>query len=360
MVDLKTINRIAKNFKIDSECVSFSELQSGHINDTYLISTSTNKKFVLQKINTTVFKNVIAVINNKQILSDYFKSITTSLNYQFVVFIETNSNSIVYIDPNNSYWNLMIYIPNSHTFDVAQNTEMVFEAGKLYGDFLLQTSDVLTTDFKETILDFHSMPMRLGQFDTALENTKIDIKLINELLNIVFSYREEMCIISQLKAENKMPLRVTHNDTKLSNILFDKNGKGLAVIDLDTIMPGIVHFDFGDSIRSICSTAKEDEQNLDLVEINLDFYEAYCKGYSIYTKTVLSELEITYLPLSIKTMIYIMGLRFLTDYLNGNIYYKVNHPKQNLDRAKNQFKLLKSVDSNHKQIQEITSLYFAK
>ena len=125
-------------------------------------------------------------------------------------------------------------------------------------------------------------------------------------------------------------------------------------------MPGIVHFDFGDSIRSICSTAKEDEQNLDLVEINLDFYEAYCKGYSIYTKTVLSELEIKYLPLSIKTMIYIMGLRFLTDYLNGNIYYKVNHPEQNLDRAKNQFKLLKSVDSNHKQIQEITSLYFAK
>lgn len=360
MVDLYNINRILENFKINSKCVSFSELQSGHINDTYLISTSSNKQFILQKTNTNVFKNVIAIFNNKQILSDYFKSRTTSLNYKFVRFIETHSKTIVYIDENNHYWSIMSYIPDSQTFDVAKNTEVVFEAGKLYGDFLLQTSTIPTINFEETIVDFHSMPLRLFQFDTALKKTKIDVRPLKKILNNVSSFREEMSVISKLKKENKLPIRVTHNDTKLSNILFSKNGKGIAVIDLDTLMLGIVNFDFGDSVRSICSTAKEDEKNLNLVEINLDFYEAFCEGYSIYTKTILSKLEIKYLPLAIKTMIYIMGLRFLTDYLNENIYYKIKYPEHNLDRAKNQFKLLDSVNSNYNQIKDITNNYFTK
>lgn len=358
MVNLNVINRVLDNFKINSKCISFSELESGHINDTFLICTSTNKQFVLQKTNTNVFKNVIEIVNNKQILSDYFKSRTSSLNYEFIKFIETKSNTIVYVDENNNYWNLMFYIPNSQTFDVAQNPEMVFEAGKLYGDFLLQTSAIPTINFKETIVDFHSMPFRLSQYDTAFKNTKIDIKPLQELINIVLSFRDEMSIISLLKEENKIPIRVTHNDTKLSNILFN-NKKGIAVIDLDTVMPGIVIFDFGDSVRSICSTAKEDEQDLDLVEINLEFYEAFCKGYSIHTKTILNDFEIKFLPLAVKTMIFIMGLRFLTDYLNKDIYYKIKYPEHNLDRAKNQFKLLKSVDSNYNKIKDITNNYFA-
>ena len=138
-------------------------------------------------------------------------------------------------------------------------------------------------------------------------------------------------------------MRVTHNDTKISNVLFNKKGKGLCLIDLDTVMPGIVHYDFGDAIRTSCNSAAEDEANLDLVEFNEEYYKAFTKGFMKKMKNSLTPVELKYLPLGAKTMIFIIGLRFLTDYLNGNIYYKTKYPEHNLDRAKNQFKLLKSL-----------------
>ncbi|HUH27925.1 phosphotransferase, partial [Gelidibacter sp.] len=137
--------------------------------------------------------------------------------------------------------------------------------------------------------------------------------------------------------------RVTHNDTKISNVLFNKRDKGLCLIDLDTVMPGIVHYDFGDAIRTICNTAAEDEANLDLVEFNVDYYNAYTKGFLKKMEKYLTPIELKYLPLGAKTMIFIIGLRFLTDYLNGDIYFKTKYADHNLDRAKNQFKLLQSL-----------------
>jgi len=146
-------------------------------------------------------------------------------------------------------------------------------------------------------------------------------------------------------------LRVTHNDTKISNALFDLNKKGLCVIDTDTVMPGIVHYDFGDAIRTICNTAAEDEKNLELVNFNLQYYKAYVKGFLEKTNASLSFLEIKYLPLGAKTMVFIMALRFLTDFLNEDIYYKTEYPDHNLDRSKNQFKLIESLSGQFKEME---------
>ena len=154
----------------------------------------------------------------------------------------------------------------------------------------------------------------------------------------------------KLKESGEIKLRVTHNDTKISNVLFNKKNKGLCVIDTDTVMPGIVHYDFGDAIRTICNSAAEDETNLDLVTFNTDYYKAYTKGFLKKMKSSLSPLELKYLPLGAKTMIFIMALRFLTDFLNGDVYYKIKYPAHNIDRAKNQFKLLESLND---QINEI-------
>ncbi len=360
MVNLNTINTILKNFKVNSECFRFTEFQSGHINDTYLVATNDNSQYVLQRINTNVFKNIDSVIKNKKLLNTYFNKRIDSLNYDFVNFIETYNNSIAFKDESGNYWNLMTFIEDSKTFDVADNKDIVFEAGKLYGDFVKQTSQIDAQSFSETIEDFHSVPSRFLKFEDALKTTKVSITEIEDILNYILESKNEMCKLSKLIEAKTIPLRLTHNDTKLSNILFNSNNKGLAVIDLDTVMPGIIHFDFGDSIRSICSTAKEDEQDLSLVTINLEFYKSFCDGYSIYTKDILSEVEIKYLPLAVKTMIFIMGLRFFTDYLNGNIYYKVSYQNHNLIRAKNQFALLKDVSDKFDQITDITNNYFSK
>ena len=162
-------------------------------------------------------------------------------------------------------------------------------------------------------------------------------------IELVWSLRDEMHIIQNLKESGEIKLRVTHNDTKISNVLFDANNKGLCVIDTDTVMPGVVHYDFGDAIRTICNSAAEDETDLDKVNFNLEYYNAYTKGFLEEVASALSPTELKYLPLGAKTMIFIMALRFLTDFLNGDTYYKTKYPEHNLDRAKNQFKLIESM-----------------
>ncbi len=358
MVNMNDLKHICKQFKIESEVTSVSELNSGFINDTYLVKTSSGSKYVLQRISTVVFKDVENVIENKVLVSEHLSK--SKSDYKVVRFIKTLSEAAYFKGKDSSYWNLMIYISDSVTHDVATNTLLVEEAGKLYGDFIIQAADLDMDKLVETLPDFHSIPWRYKQFDEALKNAKEETKTkAKDDIEFVIKCREEMHELSQLKDNNEFPIRVTHNDAKLGNILFDKNDKGLAVIDLDTVMPGIVAFDFGDSIRSICTTTAEDDTNLEATRINLDFYEAFCKGFAETTKHILTSTEIKYLPLGAKTITFIMGLRILTDYLNGNIYYKVDYDTHNLVRAKNQFKLVKSIQENYKTMQQITEKVFA-
>lgn len=354
---------VFKQFEHTGEFQSYEELASGHINDTYLIVTTEKTFFVLQRINEGVFKDVPGLISNKVNVS---KHLQEKLNYlsdaelkrRVLSFVNTIEGKYYYYDTDGNYWNMMIYIGDSLTFETVNNEEIAYEGGKLFGEFLNLTSDFDATKLTEVIPNFHNMSFRYLQFEDALKNALPErIQKAKMYIQLVANLKEEMHILQNLKDSGEIKLRVTHNDTKISNALFDLNKKGLCVIDTDTVMPGIVHYDFGDAIRTICNTAAEDEKNIDLVNFNLDYYRAYVKGFLEKTNSSLSLIEIKYLPLGAKTMIFIMALRFLTDFLNGDIYYKTEYPEHNFDRAKNQFKLIESLSEKYKEM-EVSNMVF--
>ncbi|GGG46175.1 phosphotransferase enzyme family protein [Bizionia arctica] len=353
---METLKHISEQFKIEHAILNIQVLASGHINDTYLVTCRDNSHYVLQKINSQVFTNLNEIILNKVVVSNHLKNIfdNSELNYQVAGFIKSKSDDY-FIEAYNGCWTLMEYIPNSKTIARAENAKQVFEAGKLFGNFIISTSSLEINSVSETLPKFHSVPFRFFQFEEALKKAKASRKTkAQELISFVLELQMEMFQLSELKENNSFPIRITHNDAKLSNILFDTDDNGLAVIDLDTVMPGIVHFDFGDSIRSICSNTVEDSDDYENTTLNLKYYEAYCKGFASETSNLLTLEEILYLPLGVKTLIYIMGLRFLTDYLNNDVYYKTGHSDHNLVRAKNQMTLLKSVIHNFDEIKSLT------
>lgn len=337
---------------------TFEELSSGHINDTYLLTTQSGKQFILQRINEGVFKDVPGLIANKVSVSKHLQKklkhlSEAELKRRVLTFIGTKKGIFYYQDKDGNFWNVMVYIEGSLTFETVKNEEIAYEGGKLFGEFLNLTSDFDAKKLIEVIPNFHNMAFRYAQFDTALkEASEQRIEQAQTLIQKVQDLKAEMHILQNLKDTKKIKLRVTHNDTKISNALFDQNKKGLCVIDTDTVMPGIIHYDFGDAIRTICNTAAEDEQNLDLVNFNLEFYKAYVKGFLEKTNSSLSTLEIKYLPLGAKTMTFIMALRFLTDFLNDDVYYKTEYPEHNLDRSRNQFKLIESLSEQFKEMED--------
>ena len=310
----------------------------------------------MQRINHGVFKDVPGLIENKVVVSRHMQEKLKGLpkkkqKRRVLAFAKTKEGASYFQGEEGNYWNLMYDIDKSVTFETVDNEEIAYEGGRLIGQFLTLTSDFDASKLMEVIPKFHDMSFRYQQFEDALDGaSKERLEEANSYIEKVAHLKEEMHILQKLKESGEIKLRVTHNDTKISNVLFNKKNKGLCVIDTDTVMPGIVHYDFGDAIRTICNSAAEDETNLDLVTFNTDYYKAYTKGFLKKMKSSLSPLELKYLPLGAKTMIFIMALRFLTDFLNGDVYYKIKYPAHNIDRAKNQFKLL---DSLNDQINEI-------
>lgn len=342
------LRSIFDEFEHQHSFKSYSELNSGHINDTFLVKTDGEIHYILQRINHTIFKDVPRLVNNKVLISKHLKSNFVNiseekLSNKVLSFVKAKNTNFFYHKENGNYWNLMVFIDDSVTYEIVKNKEIAFEAGKLLGDFLNRTADFSSSQLMEVIPDFHNMYFRFEQYNTALKNALQErLKKASKYINTIAFLKEEMLVLQDLKETSKIPTRVTHNDTKISNSLFDTDNKGICMIDTDTVMPGIIHYDFGDAIRTICNTAAEDEKDLSKVEFNLAYYNAYKKGFLEKTEGSLSETELKYLPLAAKTMIFIMALRFLTDYLNNDIYYKTTYAEHNLDRAKNQFKLIES------------------
>ncbi|MDY7396051.1 aminoglycoside phosphotransferase family protein [Aureibaculum sp. 2210JD6-5] len=348
----KEIAYLFNQFDHGSEFESYSELNSGHINDTYLVKTAQKPYYILQRINHNVFKDVPGLIANKVNVSRHISEKLSHLSEdarmrKVLSFINAKNGEFYYIDKDGNYWNMMVFIDESQTFETVTKKEIAYEGGKLFGHFLNLASDFDASKLTEVIPNFHSMTFRFSQFEDALRIASPNrLDQAKECIEKAEELREEMLILQHLKDEGKIKLRVTHNDTKISNALFDKNNKGLCVIDTDTVMPGIIHYDFGDAIRTICNTAAEDEKNLALVNFNIEYYHAYVKGFLEEIGSSLTPLEKKYLPLGAKTMIFIMALRFLTDFLNNDVYYKTEYPEHNLNRAKNQFKLIESFEKH--------------
>ena len=358
----ETIKSIFNQFEHKSNYVSHSELNSGHINDTFLVKTDGEKNYILQRINNNIFKDVPGLVNNKVLISNHIKNKFTNLSEnelskKVLSFVKTKHDAFYYYKENRDFWNVMVFIDASITHEIVKHEEIAYEGGKLLGEFLNQTSDFDSTQLIDVIPNFHDMSFRYKQYASSLLSaSNRRLQKAAKYTKLVADLKDEMHILQRLKETGKIPLRVTHNDTKISNSLFDKNNKGVCMIDTDTVMPGIIHYDFGDAVRTICNNTAEDETDLTKVEFNLNYYKAYEKGFLEQTKDALSETELKHLPLAAKTMIFIMGIRFLTDYLNNDIYYKISYSDHNLDRAKNQFKLLENFSKNGNEVIIIDSL----
>ncbi|TMM32011.1 aminoglycoside phosphotransferase family protein [Polaribacter aestuariivivens] len=341
------LQNIFEQFNVSEKFTDFQIFYSGHINNTYLILTKEKLNYVLQKINGNVFKKAKEVIENKVKVTSFLQN----SNYKTLEYIKSKNGNFYIKDLENNYWNLCYYIKNSQTFTQVTSFKISFEAGKITGGFLTKMRD-----FEETLVDilpkFHNMSFRFLQFEEALKNASSKREeTALEWINFCISKKEEMTILDKAILNKEIPLRVIHSDTKISNILFDKNEKAICLIDLDTVMKGVLHFDYGDALRTICNTAKEDEKNSKLINFNFNYFKNYTKGFLESTGNQLTKNELKYLSISPKIITFIMGLRFLTDYLNNDVYYKTEYKEHNLIRAKNQFILVNKILENQEKIE---------
>jgi thiamine kinase-like enzyme len=264
--------------------------------------------------------------------------------------VKAKDGTFFYEDTEGGLWNLSVFIEDSITYLKAKNAQISFEAGKITGEFLELTKDIDITKITTILKNFHSVTIRYKQFKKALQSASKDkINQSHELINFIEDHINEMLEIDKAIEQHKLPLRLTHNDTKVSNILFSKNDKALCLIDTDTVMPGVLHFDYGDAIRTLCNAANEDEIETSKIKFNFEFFKSYTEGFFQECKSI-SIQEIKLLPISIKILPFIMGLRFLADYLNNDIYFKTKHKNHNFDRAINQFTFVEEIASQFPKI----------
>ena len=342
---------ILKQFAIDEDMVSAVPFGNGHINDTLKVTNSKGEiKYILQRINHHIFTNVDMLQNNIFTVTSHIRKKLVARGEQDVdrkvlTFIPAKDGKLYHFD-GDSYWRVCLFIPRSKSFEEV-TPQLSYEAGKAFGDFQTMLSDLPADALGETIPNFHNMEFRLKQFRDAVEaNAAGRLEEVKDLVGEIEKRAKDMCIQEELYREGKLKKRTNHCDTKVNNIMFDEEGKVLCVIDLDTVMPGFVLSDIGDFIRTGANTGAEDDENLDNVEVNLEIFEAYTRGYMETAKAFLTPQEIKLLPYGGRLLTYMQTVRFLTDYINGDTYYKIHSPKHNLIRTKAQFKLLLSLEAH--------------
>ncbi|MDR0506296.1 MAG: aminoglycoside phosphotransferase family protein [Dysgonamonadaceae bacterium] len=351
-------SNLIQHFQTEGTVVSVAPLGAGHINDSFLVRTSETDKpdYLLQRINHHIFKDVELLQNNilhvtNHIRKKLIEKGEQDIDRKTLTIIPAKDGKLFYFDGEN-YWRVYLFIQKGKSYD-AITPELAFSAGKAFGEFQSWLADIPEKIY-ETIPDFHNMEFRLEQFHDAIANNSAgrvgdSLKIIKE----IESRAEEMTQVERMGREGKIPKRINHCDTKVNNVLFDEEGKVLCVVDLDTVMPGYVVSDFGDFIRTGANTGAEDDANLDNVSVNMDIYTSYAKGYLGTARSFLKPIEIELLPFGARLLTYMQTVRFFTDYLNGDTYYKIHFPEHNLQRTKAQLKLLTDLEDKADQMQEV-------
>lgn len=352
------LDKIISQFHIEGTVSEVKPFGSGLINDTYKVKTAEDAApdYILQKINHNIFQDVDMLQSNIEAVTRHIRkkleaANETDIDRKVLHFIETDNGKTYYMDDECNWWRMMVFITGAHTYETV-NPEYSYYAGKAFGNFQSMLSD-LETPLGETIPDFHNMEFRLKQFHDALAaDTAGRSEEVRYYIDEIEKRADEMCKAERLHREGKLPKRICHCDTKVNNMMFDDNGDVLCVIDLDTVMPSFIFSDYGDFLRTGANTGAEDDKNLDNVEFNMEIFEAFTKGYLESAKSFLLPVEIENLPYAAALFPYMQCVRFLTDYLNGDTYYKIQYPEHNLVRTRAQFKLLQSVESHYGQMKE--------
>lgn len=347
---------ILKNFEISTTVEAYG---NGHINDTYLCSS----EYILQRINTNVFLNPEQVMNNINAvtghISEKIKERGGDVSRETLTVIPTKDGKLFFKADDNSYFRMYNFIKDSVVFDIADIPKRLYYAGRAFGTFQKDLNDFPADELYETIENFHNTPERICQLkDAVKKNVAGRLDEVKKELDFCEKYEKYAGLIIDAINKKEVPVRVTHNDTKINNVLFDKDsGEEVCVIDLDTVMPGSMLYDFGDALRAGATSGAEDETNLDIICFDLEKFEQFTKGFMEKTADCLTEKEIELLPVSALILTYECGTRFLADYLNGDTYFKIHREKHNLDRARNQFKLVKDIESKLDVMSEIVKKY---
>ena len=348
---MNNLSDIVSKFDISAPINEIKAFGGGLINDTYKVTTKEEKEpdYILQRINHNIFQNVdmlqeniIAVTNH--IRKKLEEKNTEDIDRKVLQFIPTKEGKYYYFD-GESYWRIMRFIPNADTFNTV-NPKYAKFAGAAFGEFQAMLADI-PVELGETIPNFHNMEFRIEELEEAVKNDKKGrVKEVQTYIDEIKKRATEMCKGEKLHREGKLQKRVCHCDTKVNNMMFDKDGKVLCVIDLDTVMPNFIFSDYGDFLRTGANTVQEDDKNIDQVAFRMDIFKAFTEGYLSSAKVFLTPLEIENLPYAAALFPYMQCVRFLTDYINGDTYYKIEYPDHNLVRTKNQFRLLQSVEEN--------------
>jgi Ser/Thr protein kinase RdoA (MazF antagonist) len=355
--------QVLGRFELSDRPVKVEKFGNGHINDTLKVTTDRGEaKYILQCINHTIFTDVEMLQQNILTVTTHIRKKleargTRDIDRRTLTFIPATDGRPYYFDGDN-YWRVCLMIPRSRSYDVI-NEKLAFEAGKAFGDFQLMLSDIPEGVLGETIPDFHNMGFRLQQFRDAVRiNPAGRLESVAELVEAIEKRAAAMCVQEDLYREGKLIKRINHCDTKVNNILFDEqDGSALCVIDLDTVMPGFVLSDTGDFIRTGANTGAEDDANLENVRVNMDIFKAYMRGYMETAKRFLTPLETELLPYGGRLLTYMQTVRFLTDYINGDTYYKIHYPEHNLVRSRAQFKLLQSLEEHAEEMDRFMDGY---
>ena len=358
-----SIDKVLKAFSMfntDVTVISCAPYGNGHINDTFLVTSkcedNNKKRYILQSININVFKKPQEVMHNIGLVTS-FLSEQTDDKRKVLSLVYTKDGKTYFNDEDGRYWRLYDFVEDSICLQLPETTEDFYQSAIAFGEFQKLLNDFPVEKLFETIPDFHNTPDRYNNFLNAVNNDSCNrVKNVAEEIAFVNERKDFYSVLFDNSKKGNLPLRVTHNDTKINNVMLDsKTRTALCVIDLDTIMPGFSVNDFGDSIRFGASTAAEDEKDLDKVEMDINLFETYAKGFIKGCGGLLTNEEIMLMPEGAKMMTIECGMRFLTDYLEGDTYFKTKYPEHNLDRCRTQFKLVKDMEAKWDKMKEIVA-----
>jgi hypothetical protein len=357
---------IVRQFRFEGDFSAANPYGLGHINDTYLTVYEENgliHQYILQRINHNVFLNPEGLMRNIEAVTSHLSQKIELLGgnplRETLTLIPTlNGKSYIRTDEGD-YWRGYLFINNAHTYEFVENLDHVYHAAKAYGKFQNLLSDYPSGELIETIPDFHNTRKRFERFVEAVERDPLNRASSSETeIEFVLQRENDTSVLVDMWERSELPERITHNDTKFNNVMIDdKTGKGVCVIDLDTVMPGLSLFDFGDAIRTLANPAAEDERDLSLVQFDLEIFDIYTKGYLDAVGDVLSPEEIKHLPFSAILMTFECGIRFFTDHLEGDKYFKIHRENQNLDRCRTQFKMVNDMELQFDQMMSIVENY---
>lgn len=355
------LSGLVSKFNIDAEFASIKPFGSGHINDTYRIlnADADGHDYLLQRVNHYVFKNVPLLMGNIVHVTNHLREKLSSLQKDEIeravlTVIETKEHYPYFKDADGNYWRMFYFQKGTKSYDQVTTAKQAFEGGRAFGTFQALLSDMDVGKIKDTIPNFHNIEYRLNNLRNAAKADKFKRRqTVSDELDFIERRAADMSEIKRLGKAGILPERIVHNDTKFNNVLLNSEDEAQCVIDLDTVMPGYVAYDFGDSIRTIINTAAEDEANTDIIGLNFPLFEAYTKGYLQAAAGFITEQEINSLVKGVLLLPYIQAVRFLTDYLEGDVYFKIHSPDHNLQRARAQLTLVKRLESSKEKLEEI-------